>query len=100
MPEKDFEFVLNRRDNIVVFNISFVLLLAKFDFILKKQGCKRDVLGTCSINYVKIIFALLIEIIELYIKVIIVLVMVPSLKVFILEYKVCFAIFLTFNKQF
>lgn len=67
MPKKSFKFVLNKRGDIIIFNLSFVLLSAKIDPIVKKQNHKRDAFGTCGISYVKIIFALPAEVIVLYI---------------------------------
>lgn len=58
LPEKSFEFILSRRDGIVAFNLGFVPLLVKIDFILEKQGRKEDALGAHGIGHVKIVFAL------------------------------------------
>ena len=32
--KKNLEFTLNKRDNIIIFNLSFMLLLAKIDSVL------------------------------------------------------------------
>lgn len=65
--EKGIEFVLNKRNSINVFNLSFVLLLIEVDFILEEQSCKRDILMTCDTSYIKIIFVLLTKVIAFYI---------------------------------
>lgn len=57
-------------------------------------------LGACGIGYIKIVFIILMKVIAFYIKTTIVEVGVPGLKNLFLEYKICFAIFLIFNKQF
>lgn len=33
--------MLNRKDDTIVLNLSFVLLLAKIDFILEEKYCKK-----------------------------------------------------------
>lgn len=43
-----------------------MLLSAKINLILKEQSCKKETLVTCSIGYIKMILALLIEVIALY----------------------------------
>lgn len=70
--EKSLEFVLNKRNNTVIFNFGLVLLPAGVNLIQKKQGHKKEVLRACSIGCVKIVFALLTKIVTLYMKTIIV----------------------------
>lgn len=64
--EKDLRFVLNRKDGIVTFNLSLVLLLAEVDSVAKKQSCKKETFRVCNIGHIKIIFALLAEVIIFY----------------------------------
>lgn len=64
--EKNFKFILSRRTNIITFNLSFILLLAKVNSILEKQSCKKDEFETYNISYLKIIFILLIKKIVFY----------------------------------
>lgn len=100
LSKKNFEFILNSVDGIVAFYLSFVLLSVKFNFISKIQDYKEDLLVAYSINYVKMAFALLIIIITLYVQILIIQVDVLDFHNYILGYKVCFAMFLVFNKQF
>lgn len=93
LSKKGFKFVLNREDNIIIFNLGLMLLLAKLDLILKEQGYKKDVLRICNTGHIKISFVLLTEVIALYIGVTIVQVEVSSLDGLISEYKICFTIF-------
>lgn len=65
--KKDFEFVLSNRDSIIAFYLSFVLLLAKIDFILEEQDYKKDELAAYDTSCIKIIFALLIKVVIFYI---------------------------------
>lgn len=65
--KKSLKFIPSRRNDTVAFNLSLVLLPVKIDFIPKKQSRKRDTLVAHSIGYIKIIFALLIKVITLYI---------------------------------
>lgn len=64
--EKSLEFVLYKKDGIIVFNLSLVLLPAKIDLITEKQNCKKDTFRDCGTNYVKIILALLAKVVALY----------------------------------
>lgn len=68
MLEKGLKFVLNRRDGIIVFNLSFILLLAKVDLIIEQQGCKENALVICSTGRIEMIFALLIKVITFYMQ--------------------------------
>lgn len=66
--KKSFKFVPNRENNIVMFNLSFLLLSVKFNTILEKKSHQKDVIVACGIGHINIILALLIEIIALYIQ--------------------------------
>lgn len=66
MPDKDFKFALSKANNIIVFNLSFVLLLAKVELISKEQGRKADALVVCSSGNIKIILALFTKIVALH----------------------------------
>ena len=100
LPEKDLEFVLSRRNSIVAFNPSFVLLPAEVNPISDEQDRERDAFVAYDSSYVKMIFTLLIEIIALYIQALIVKVGVLGLEGSIPGGKVCLAMFLALDKQF
>lgn len=65
--EENLKFVLYKRNNAILFNLNFTFLLKKVDLILEKQGQKKDILVTYSIDYIKSIFALLTKVVALYI---------------------------------
>lgn len=65
--KKILKFVSNSRNGIVVFYLSFVLLLVEVDLILEKQSCKVDVLMACDTNGIKMVFVLLTKVVALYI---------------------------------
>lgn len=67
LQEKKFEFVPNRRNGTIAFNLIFVLLPAKVNFILKKRGHKKDLLGAYASGRLEIIFALFTKVIALYV---------------------------------
>lgn len=90
--------VLNRKDGIIIFNSSFLLLLVEISFILKKQNGKRDVLITYKFDLVKIIFTLAAKVVVLYIQTFIIQIGILNFKDFFLEIKICLAMFLFFNK--
>lgn len=64
LPEKGFDFVLNEKDNTIIFNLSLILLQLEVDLIAKKQDCKKDTFGVCGIGRLKRIFVLSIKIIH------------------------------------
>ena len=66
LPKKGLEFVPSRRNAIVAFNLSFLLLLAEVNLVSKKQGQKGDAFVSCDSNHIKMIFTLLTEVIILY----------------------------------
>lgn len=68
MLEKDLKFVLSKKDSIIIFNLSLVLLPAEVDLIAEKEGYKGDMFRSCDTSYVKMILALLTKIIALYIQ--------------------------------
>lgn len=98
--EKNLKFVLGRRDDIIIFNLGLVLLSAEVDSISKKQSREEDALRVYAISHIKIVLALLTEIIVSYVEATMIQVQVPAFKSFILSCKICFTIFLTFDKQF
>lgn len=98
--EKNLKFVLDRRDDIIIFNLGLVLLSAEVDSISKKQSREEDTLRVYAISHIKIVLALLTEIIVSYVEATMIQVQVPAFKGFILGCKICFTIFLTFDKQF
>lgn len=61
MSKKDFEFASSQGGSTIVFNLDFVLLLAKMNLVVIKCSCIGYVLKVCCIGRVKIIFALLTE---------------------------------------
>lgn len=70
--EKSLRFVPSRGDSTVIFNLGLLLLPADVDLIPKEQGFKEDKLGTCDIGHIKMVLAMLIEVITLYMGAIIV----------------------------
>lgn len=65
--EKSLKFVLNKKNNIIVFNLRFVLLLVEMNLILKKQSHQKDAFIICDISRIKIIFVLLSNMVVFYI---------------------------------
>lgn len=98
--EKGLKFILSRRNGTVAFNLNLVLLLIEVDPIAEEQSCKKDAFKNCSISCVKMIFALSAEVVSFYICDCIIQVGVTGFENFILESKICLAIFLSLNKQF
>lgn len=66
--KKSYEFVLNKKDGFIAFNLGFVLLLAKINSILEKQSYKKNLLMACDTSCVKMILTLLKKIITLYMQ--------------------------------
>lgn len=100
LSKKGLKFISTKKNGLVALNLGLLLLPAEVDPIQKKQNYKKKTLMVYSICYIKMIFALSIKIIALHIGATIVQVRIPGLKGLILEDRVCFAIFLTLNKQF
>lgn len=98
--KKGFEFILNRENGFIVFNLSFVLLPAEVDYVLEKRSCKEDILMAPGINYVKIVLALPTKVIIFSMQVLIVEIEVFDLKEAIIQGKVCLSMFLALNKYF
>ena len=66
LSEEGLEFVLIKRSNPVLVNLSFVLLPTEIDPISKEQSRKEDALRAHDIGLVKMIFTLSAEVITLY----------------------------------
>lgn len=97
--KKDFEFILNKRGNIILFDLNFILLLREIYLVIKKPNNKKNTFRTYSIGYVKIIFVLLTKTIAIYIWVFIVYIRITSLKGPVLESRLCLAIFLALTND-
>lgn len=67
LTKKSFKFILSRGNDILAFNLSFVLLTAEVNLITEKQNYKRDIFETYGISRIEIIFALSVKKIALYI---------------------------------
>lgn len=67
LSKKDIKFGLYKRNNTIIFNLSFVLLQAEINHITKKQNCKKDAFRPYRIGCVEIILTLLAKIVSLYI---------------------------------
>ena len=66
MLKKGLKFISNRGNNIIIFNLSLMLLPAKVNLVIEKQNYKGDALVVCGTGCVEIILALLIKIVTLY----------------------------------
>lgn len=51
--EKGLKFFSSNKNNIVIFHLSFMLLLIEIDPIPEKQGHKRDIFGARDTDYLK-----------------------------------------------
>lgn len=100
--EKSFKFVPNRGDGIVTFNLGLMLLLAEVDLIPEKQSRKEDMFGARGTGRVKIVFALLTEVLIFYIRATLVQVGIFGFEWPVLGCGVCLELdmFLALNKQF
>lgn len=67
LTKKSFEFVSSRRDKTVVLNLSFMLLPAEIDLILKKQGCERVSLLARGTGCIEIVLVLLTKVVTVYV---------------------------------
>ena len=96
------EFVSSKENDIVVFNLRFVLLLAEVNPILEKQSRKGDAFVAYCSSRIEIILTLLTKVIALHMQAPIVKIGVSGLKGAIAGYGTCLklAMFLAFNKQF
>lgn len=52
---------------IIIFNLSFMLLLTESHLISEKQGCKKDILVACDFGYIEIVFVQTTKLILFYI---------------------------------
>lgn len=68
LAKKNLKFSLNKQDNTIIFNLSFVLLPTKINLILKKQDQKKNILVAYGSGHIKIIFLLVIKVIAFYIQ--------------------------------
>lgn len=64
--KKTFKFVLSKKNDIIIFNLSLILMLTKFNLILEKQSYKKDALIAYATDYIKIVLPLSTKIIALY----------------------------------
>lgn len=78
--KKDIKLVLYEGGNIVLLNLGLVLLPAKIDFFIEKQKCKKYSLVALCTSCLKIVLALLAEVIAFHIQVLIIQVGLFSLK--------------------
>lgn len=67
MLKKILKFVLSNKDGIIIFNLSFILLLVEVDLILEKQSYQRNAFVICGIDYIKIVLILSTKLIIFYI---------------------------------
>lgn len=81
LQEKNLEFISNRKNSTIIFNLSFMLLSIKVHLISEEQGCKKNALGACGTGYIKIVLVLLIKVVSIYIRTTIVQVKVQALKI-------------------
>lgn len=65
--KKDLVFALIKRSDILVLDLSFMLLSTKIYCIVEEQNHKKHTFRACDIGHVKIIFILLTKIVALYI---------------------------------
>ena len=100
LSEKSFEFIPSKESNLVALNLGLVLLPAEVDPIPKKRGRKENTLGPRGTGRVEMVFALLTEIVALYMQVSIILVGVTGFESSLPGGGVCLAMFLALNKQF
>lgn len=78
--EKNLEFFPHKGGGLVALYLSFVLLSAKVDPIVEVWDYKKYILKACDIGRVKIVIALLTEIVTLHMRATIIQVEVPALE--------------------
>ena len=66
--EKSLQFLLSKKNDIVAFDFSLILLLIEIDSIPEEQSRKRDALRACGTGRIEIVFAFLTEVIALYVE--------------------------------
>ena len=98
--EKSLEFVPNKKDSIVAFNLSFVLLPAEINPVLEEQRRKKDAFVASGPGCIKMILKLLTEVITIYMQALIVKVGILSFERIIAECGTCLelAMVLAFDK--
>lgn len=79
LSKKELEFVPNRKNNIVAFNLGLMLLLPKINLIAEKKNCKMHVFISHDTSCIEMILALLTEVVTFYIYIFIIQVEVSSL---------------------
>lgn len=77
-----------------------MLLSTKVDPVLKKQSYKKDVFIAYDTGYIKIVLTLMTKIVVLYMQTFIIQVGIPSFESFFKSNKICWSIFIAFNKKF
>lgn len=64
--KKNFEFVLYKKNNLVLLNLSLMLLLTEVDPISENPGHEKNAFIICGTNCVEIILILLTKIVIFY----------------------------------
>lgn len=67
LSEKGLKLVSSRKNSIVIFDLSFVLLLAKIDPVVEEKSCKKHAFRACSTSCIEMIFTLPTKIIVFHI---------------------------------
>lgn len=67
LSEKSLKYILSRGGSIVAFDLNLVLLLVEIDFVIEEQSRKGNVFRIYGTSHIKMILALLTEVIALYI---------------------------------
>lgn len=67
--KKNCKFVVSKKNGFVSFNWDYLLLLAKIDFIIEKQNCKKNALIIYSTENIKMILLPLIEVVSIYLQI-------------------------------
>lgn len=68
LQKKSVKFFLSKKDDIITFNLSLVLLPTEFDLISKKQSCKKNMLRNCGVAYMNIVPTLSTKVIIFHIR--------------------------------
>lgn len=93
LSKKNLKFISSRRNNIVTFNLSFILLLTKVNSNSKKYINKKEIFITRDFTYIKMIFILFKKIVIFYIEDYVLKIRFLSYNSSILKYKVYLKIF-------
>lgn len=83
--EKSSEYILFKVNNLILLNLSLILLLAEINPIIKKQSWKKNVLMAFITSCIKMVLALLTKIVALYIQVFIIQIRIFDFEMPILE---------------